>query len=557
MDITGIIIQTLGGLGLFILGMKIMTEGLQATAGQKIRAILEAISSNRVIGCVTGAGVTAMVQSSSATTVMLIGFVGAGIMTLEQSVGVILGANVGTTITGQMIAFKLTKLALPAIAIGVPMKFFLKKRKWRHVGGIILGFGILFYGMTVMKNGLSPIKSDPEFISFFTRFTTDSLAGILLCVAMGAILTIMVQSSSATVGLTMTLASQGLLTFPTAMALVLGENIGTTITAEIATIGSTSLSAHQTARAHTLFNVIGVGIMVLFFQPFVGLVTNVTAAMGAGPLDQVVAGDHVNIARYIANGHTLFNVVNAMIFLIFLPKLIRVAILLSPKEKKPDAAYTLPEFDTRFIDSPIGALAKARGELARNAGFARDYLRKVSQCMSTKDDAVLSEREDVETYFDTTQKIIIKYLTSIYQGEVNEPQAKEISEMMRITNNIERLGDSMENVLKIVEKIRDNNIEFSETAQQDMVRISQKVDQFLEAVVNEMHEKTEGFYHRALAFEDTIDQMREEMRSQHIHRLRQGDCSVDAGVFFITLVSNYEKMGDYCYNIATGVNRIM
>ncbi|MCG8618908.1 MAG: Na/Pi cotransporter family protein [Desulfobacterales bacterium] len=534
-----------------------MTEGLQASAGQKIRAILEAISSNRVIGCVTGAGVTAMVQSSSATTVMLIGFVGAGIMTLEQSVGVILGANVGTTITGQMIAFKLTKLALPAIAIGVPMKFFLKKRKWRHVGGIILGFGILFFGMTVMKQGLSPIKSDPEFISFFTRFTTDSVGGILLCVSMGAILTIMVQSSSATVGLTMTLASQGLLTFPTAMALVLGENIGTTITAEIATIGSKSISAHQTARAHTLFNVIGVGIMVLLFQPFVAFVETVTAAMGAGPLNQVVNGDHLNIARYIANGHTLFNVVNAMIFLFFLPQLIRVAILLSPHKKKSEAAYVLPEFDTRFIDSSIGALAKAKGELIRNAKYAYSYHNKVSRCMIKRDDTVLSAREDVEAYFDSAQKAIIKYLTSIYQGEVNEPQAKEISEMMRITNNIERLGDSMESTLKIIERVHDSKVQFSETAQTDLSRISEKVGQFLDEVINEMQGKTDGFYQRALNYEDTIDQMREEMRSQHIHRLREGECSVDAGVYFITLVSNYEKMGDYCYNIATGIDRII
>ncbi|MCK5349524.1 MAG: Na/Pi cotransporter family protein, partial [Desulfobacula sp.] len=343
------------------LGMKMMTEGLQATAGQKIRRILEAISSNRIIGCASGAGVTAIVQSSSATTVMLIGFVGAGIMSLEQAVGVVLGANVGTTITGQMIAFKLTKLALPAIALGVGLKYFSKKRRYRHIGDIVLGFGILFYGMVVMKQGLAPIKSDPQFIVFFTKFTTDSLGGILLCISMGAILTVMVQSSSATVGLTMTLASQGLLGFPTAMALVLGENIGTTITAEIATIGSKSISAHQTARAHTLFNVIGVGIMVIFFQPFVEFVQYAISLLGAAPVDQVVDGEVVNVARYIANGHTLFNVVNAMIFLLFLPKLIQLAVFLSPKKKASSERYKLPQFDKSFIDSPIGALAKVKG----------------------------------------------------------------------------------------------------------------------------------------------------------------------------------------------------
>jgi len=557
LDLTNIIIQTIGGLGLFILGMKTMTEGLQATAGQRIRKILEAISANRFLGCATGAGVTAIVQSSSATTVMLIGFVGAGMMSLQQAVGVVLGANVGTTITGQLIAFKLTALALPAIALGVPMKFFSKKRKYRHIGDIILGFGLLFYGMVVMKHGLSPIRSDPQFISFFTKFTTDNIGGILLCISMGTILTIMVQSSSATVGLTMTLASQGLLDFPTAMALVLGENIGTTITAEIATIGSKSISAHQTARAHTLFNVLGVSMIVLFFHPFVGFVQYITSLLGAAPVEQVVDGESVNMARYIANGHTLFNVVNALFFLLVLPKLIKVAVFLSPKKKKTTERYRLPQFDMSFIDSPIGALAKVKGEIIQTLEFTHMNLKKTSSCLQIRDDDILGEREAVEDHLDDCQKVIIKYLTTIYQGDVNEPEAKEISEMMRITNNIERLGDSMENVAIMLEKIYDRNLGFSETAKQDLAIISNEVDKFLTLILDELHEKTPGFYHKALAFEDRIDQMRENMRHEHIERLRIDDCSVDSGVFFISLVSSYEKMGDYCYNISTGVSRII
>lgn len=557
MDLTNIIIQTIGGLGLFILGMRTMTEGLQATAGQRIRKILEAISANRFLGCATGAGVTAIVQSSSATTVMLIGFVGAGMMSLQQAVGVVLGANVGTTITGQLIAINLTKLALPAIAIGVPMKFFSKKRHYRHIGDIVLGFGLLFYGMVVMKNGLSPMRTDPQFISFFTKFTTDNIGGILLCISMGTILTIMVQSSSATVGLTMTLASQGLLDFPTAMALVLGENIGTTITAEIATIGSKSISAHQTARAHTLFNVLGVSMIVLFFHPFVGFVQYVTSLFGAAPVEQVVDGESVNMARYIANGHTLFNVVNALFFLLVLPKLIKVAVFLSPKKKKSTERYKLPQFDMSFIDSPIGALAKVKGEIIKTLEFTHVNLKKTSSCLQIRDDDILGEREAVEDHIDDCQKVIIKYLTTIYQGEVNEPEAKEISEMMRITNNIERLGDSMENVAIMLEKIYDRDLGFSETAKQDLAAISSEVDKFVELILDEMHEKTPSFYQKALAFEDRIDQMRENMRHEHIERLRVDDCSVDSGVFFISLVSSYEKMGDYCYNISTGVNRII
>lgn len=252
MNSINILMQTVGGLGLFILGIKMMTEGLEMTAGQRIKRILEAISSNRIIGCLTGAGVTAVIQSSSATTVMLIGFVGAGIMTLQQAVGVVLGANIGTTVTAQLIAFKLTKIALPAIAVGVAIKFFSKKRKHRYFGDIVLGFGLLFYGMSVMENGLAPIRTNPEFISFFTKFSTHNIGGILLCVATGTLVTIMVQSSSATVGLTMALASQGMISFPTSMALVLGENIGTTITAELATLGSDNIDATE-QPGHILF----------------------------------------------------------------------------------------------------------------------------------------------------------------------------------------------------------------------------------------------------------------------------------------------------------------
>lgn len=555
MDLLDIFIQTIGGLGLFILGMKMMTEGLEMTAGPRIKRILGAISSNRFMGCATGAGVTAVIQSSSATTVMLIGFVGAGIMTLEQAVGVILGANVGTTVTAQMIAFKLTSLALPAIAIGVPMKFFSKRRRNRHIGEIILGFGLLFYGMTVMNHGLAPIKNDPEFIAFFTRFSTDTYPGILLCVAMGALVTIMVQSSSATVGLTMTLAAQGLITFPTAMALVLGENIGTTITAEIATIGSTSLSAHRTARAHTLFNVLGVSMIVLMFPWFVKIVTATTLMMGADPVTDTVNGEFLNVGRYIANGHTIFNVMNALFFLIFLPQLIKVAIFLSPREKKKER-YHMPSFDARFIDSTIGALAKVRGEVVQMAEFTHRSLTNTCECLIVRDDDRLAEREAIEEHIDDMQKVIIKYLTSIYQGEVNETEANEISEMMRITNNIERIGDSMENISKILEKIYENNYIISDDAVGNLVRISSEVEQFFNFVIKEMGERTPGFMAMAKAKEDLIDSLREKMRQDHIDRLRTDSCSVDVGVLFIALLSNFEKMGDYCFNIATSIDSI-
>lgn len=553
MNIINVLIQTIGGLGLFVLGMKMMTEGLQMSAGRRIKKILSAVSANRLIGCITGAGVTAMVQSSSATTVMLIGFVSAGLMTLQQAVGVILGANVGTTVTAQLIAFKLTKAALPAIAIGVSLKFFTKKKKYRYIGDVILGFGLLFFGMTVMKLGLSPIKSDPAFIEFFTKFDPGSIGGLLLCVMVGAFLTIMVQSSSATVGLTMTLATQGLLTFPGAMALVLGENIGTTITAELATIGSTNINAHRAARAHTMFNVIGVGLMLLIFPYFVGTIEFITGQLGAGPANSVVNGEVVNVARYIANGHTIFNVLNASVFLIFLPLLIKVAIKLSPKHEEPEDIYRLPNFGDRFIDTPIAALAKARSEIIRMSETAIITFKNTINCIEDRNYNRLSKWKRIENHLDAMQKEITAYLTRIYQSEVNESEAKEISSLMRMTNNIERIGDSVENIAQLMEDYIENDLKFTTVATTDIKKISGQVTNFLNLVTKGMQNHNENFMNEADSLENSIDHMRENMRQGHIARLRSGDCAIDPGLVFIDMLTNFEKIGDYCFNIAEAV----
>ncbi len=534
-------------MGIFILGMKMMTEGLQMSAGKRIKDILGAVSSNRVIGFITGAGVTALVQSSSATTVMLIGFVSAGLMTLQQAVGVILGANVGTTVTAQLIAFKLTEMALPAIAVGVALKYFSKQNRYRYLGEVLLGFGLLFFGMTVMKNGLAPIKSDPTFIAFFTKFDPSSVGGLLLCVFVGAVLTFLVQSSSATVGLTMTLATQGLLTFPAAMALVLGENIGTTITAQLATIGSTNINAHRAANAHTMFNVIGVVIILLIFPYFVEFVVFITKLLGAGPVTQVLNGDTVNIARYIANGHTIFNVISAVVFLFFLPLLIKVAIKLSPKEEEPEDMYRLPNFGDRFIDSPIAALAKARSEIIRMSDVAIAMFNNTVGFMEDKDSNKLKNWRRMENHLDAMQREITSYLTRVYQSQVNESEAKEISSLMRMTNNVERIGDSVENLAELMEGIIEKNLQFTETAKEDIGNISGKVIDFLNLVTDGMQHHDETFMKEADAIEDAIDSMRETMRDGHMSRLRTGECAIDPGLVFLGMLSHFEKIWYYCF----------
>ena len=550
---TGVIITTLGGLGMFILGMKMMTEGLQMSAGKRIKAILSAVSSNRVVGCLTGAVVTAMVQSSSATTVMLIGFVTAGLMTLQQAVGMILGANVGTTVTAQLIAFKLTALALPAIATGVVLKYFTQQKKTRYIGEVILGFGLLFYGMTVMKHGLAPIKSDPAFLAFFTKFDPSTLSGLLLSVFVGASLTIMVQSSSATIGLTMTLASQGLLTFPGAMALVLGENIGTTITAELATIGSNNINAHRAARAHTMFNVIGVTLMLCVFPLFVKLVETVTAGMGAGPVDQVVGEEVVNVGRYIANGHTMFNVINASFFLLVLPWLIKIAILLSPKEEEDVDYFRLPNFGDRLIDTPIAAIVETRSEILRMAETAKYTFRKTVKRLGDRDYKKLSKWRQVENHLDDMQREIVAYLTRIYQSGVSESEAKELSSLMRMTNNIERIGDSVENIAQAVEDMIESNLTFSEQAMGDLNKLVDQVAAFMDLITSAMRRRPPNFMNQADKLENAIDAMREKYRDDHIQRLRSSECGIDQGLVYVSLLTNLEKIGDYCFNIAEAV----
>jgi len=548
-----VFIQTIGGLGLFILGMKMMTDGLQMSAGDRIKNILHAVSSNRVIGCATGAFITAMVQSSSATTVMLISFVGAGMMTLQQAIGMILGANVGTTVTAQIIAFKLTNAALPAIALGVGLKLFSKKRKYRYIGDVILGFGLLFFGMTVMKTGLSPIKGDPLFVSFFTQFDASSLGGILLCIFTGAVLTVAVQSSSATVGLTMTLATQGLLSFPAAMALVLGENIGTTITAQLATIGATDVNSHRAARAHTMFNVLGVAIMVCIFPYFIEIIDWSTHYFGAGPVDQVVNGEQINVSRYIANGHTTFNVINVLIFLIFLPWLTKVAIWLSPKPKDIEIGYTPPQFDDRFIDSSIAALAQVSREIITMSELCMKTLTNTVSCLINRDQKKLAKWKRYEDLLDSYQKAIIAYLVRINQGDVNAADAKEISSLMRMTNNIERIGDSVENIAIMAENLLEENIVFSQSAMDDIDKISKQAITFLQHVTDGIQQKQDDFMKQSQILEDEIDYLREEMRQEHIDRLRQKECTNEAGLMYSDMLSNFEKMGDYCYNIAESI----
>jgi len=552
-----VLITTLGGLGLFLLGMRMMTEGLQKTAGQRIRSVLKTLSANRLIGCATGAATTAIIQSSSATTVMLVGFVGAGLMTLSQAVGVVLGANIGTTITAQLIAFKLSSLALPAIALGVGMRFFATKRKIRFLGEIILGFGLLFFGLTVMKESLAPLKNDPTFISFFTKFDPGTLGGILLCVAVGAVLTVMVQSSSATIGLTMSLAWQGLLGFPAAMALVLGENIGTTITAQLSTLGSDNTEAHWVANAHTLFNVLGVGLIILIFPWFVDGVQLITGLLGTGPADAVVEGERINVSRYIANGHSLFNVVNALVFLGVMPWLVRAAKWLTPQKEKGEAElFRQPELSDRFQDNPFAAVISARREVHAMSQVVRSALDNALQAANKRDLKQLKRWQKYEDHINSVHREVLSYLSKVFQDEITESLSHEVEVLMRTCYNLERIGNAVANIAQHFENVMEFDLPLSSQAWQEVNTISERVQQLMGVVEDSIMEPQEGFFEKARGLEKEIDVMRTEMRQNHIVRIREELCHVDAGIAFMDILTRFEKIGDWSYNIAKGLMEI-
>jgi phosphate:Na+ symporter len=437
------------------------------------------------------------------------------------------------------------------------MRFFATKRKIRFLGEIVLGFGLLFFGLTVMKESLAPLKNDPTFISFFTKFDPGTLGGILLCVAVGAVLTVLVQSSSATIGLTMSLAWQGLLGFPAAMALVLGENIGTTITAQLSTLGSDNAESHRVANAHTLFNVIGVVLMILFFPWFVDGVQFVTGLMGSGPADAVVDGEKVNVSRYIANGHSMFNVVNALFFLAIMPWLVRAATWLTPqKEKAEDDLFRQPELSDRFQDNPFAAVVTARGEVHSLSRVVRSALDNAINSANKGDLKQLKRWQKYEDHINSVHRELLDYLSKIFQDEMPEYLSHEVEVLMRTCYNLEKIGNAVANIAQHFEDLMEFDLLMSSQAWQEVNTIGSKVQQLMEIVEDSITEPREGFFEKARDLEKDIDAMRAAMRQNHIMRIREERCQVDAGIAFMDILSRFEKIGDWSYNIAKGLVEI-
>ncbi len=537
---------TLGGLGLFLFGMHIMSDSLQRIAGVRLRRILERITTNRVIAVLAGTAITAIIQSSSATTVMVVGLVNAGLMTLMQAVGVVIGANIGTTITAQIIAFKLTDIALPLIGIGMFTKLLCKRESFKYWGDFILGFGLLFYGLLVMKTGVMPLRSAPWVSEFFVHFSTSPLPGVIV----GTLVTMLFQSSSATVGLVIALASTGVVDFYGAAALVLGDNIGTTITAQLASIG-TNVSAKRVARAHLLFNVFGVCIILLIFPLFVRFVDFITP----GDPSLAVNGGLPYSARHIANFHTIFNVTNCLIFLPLMELLAKISTFLVPGEESV-RTYRLESLGPKIFETPSFALDEAKEEV--------DYMgREVFKMFALSENALIDNKGtdkmfgdvmEKEDLVDSLQQEINHYLTDLSRQSITEHQSKEIFSMLQMVSNLERIGDHCESIAKLCKKRNEFGIEFSYEGRNEISEIYHHTQEYLRTIIEAIKETPQNLMDVVRGFEPKLNAMRWEMRINHMERLKKSACTADAGLVYVDILTSFEKIGDHAFNIAESLS---
>jgi len=523
-----IIIGLIGGLGLFLFGMQMMASGMQKAAGDKLRRILEVLTSNPYIATVTGIIVTVLVQSSTTTTIMVVGFANAGLMTLTQAVGTILGANIGTTITAQMVSFQIGVVIFPAIGLGAFLNFFGINRFYKHIGQGILGFGLLFLGMSIMSDAMSPLRDFPPFLNMLTSFGRVPLLGILA----GALFTAAVQSSSAASGVIIALTLQGLVDTPSAIAMILGTNVGTCISAILASIG-TSLAARRAALAHVLFNIFGVVLILIIFNPFLDLIQHTGT----------------NITRQVANAHTIFNVLNTLVMFPFLKLFVRLITYLVPGEELKVETGTR-YLDRRMLKTPAVAIGSARQEILRMGFLAREQLGDAINIFLRNERKLISYAKQKEDLIDNLEKDITIYLADMGQHSLSIQQSKAAAALMHATNDLERIGDHAENIVELAEVKMDEKLPFSPMAVQELQDLYNKVDKHLEKAITAFEKEDINLARQVIEDDDIIDNLERTLRKHHIERINEKKCLPKSGVIYLDLLSNFERVADHATNLA-------
>jgi phosphate:Na+ symporter len=520
-----------GGLGLFIYGIHLMGDGLQRVAGDRFRNILKVLTSNAFKGVLVGTGITALVQSSSATTVMVVGFVNAGLMTFVQSLGVIFGANIGTTITAQIIAFKLTNYALPIIGVGMVLNIFAKKRFWKFLGLFFLGFGILFLGLKIMTSAVKPLADNPAVIHAFLAINNRLIYGVLLGVAVTAI----VQSSSVTTGIVLGFVSIGLLDLNGAIPIILGANIGTCVTIMIASIGA-NIASRRAAIAHLLFNVIGSVLFLIIIKPFTALVSHTS----------------IDALRQCANAHTIFNVVNTMIFLPFVVLYAKLIEKIVPG--KAIMIETGPKYlEKHLINTPVFALDAATKEIVVMADHAKEMVAEAADGFLNINEKALKHLPKREEALDSLQEAITDYLMSLTQRDLSEEESKRIPALLHSVNDIERIGDHSENLMELAIRRIEGNLPFTEEAIGEIKLMLRKIDTMIDGAIKALTTNSIEDAKKVLLIEDEVDDLTERLRQNHIERLGRAACNVRSGIVFLDIISNLEKIGDHITNVAQAV----
>lgn len=559
----GLLITLLGGLAVFIYGMTQMSSGIQLAADRKLKAILQFMTQNRVAALLAGTITTALVQSSSATTVMTVGFVNAGLISLKQAIGVVYGANIGTTVTAQLIAFRLENLALPAIAIGFVMMWVPKNVKARAFGQAILGFGLLFLGLNIMSDVLKPLRYSPEFIQWFHKFDCSPdangvmpLTPTLMCILVGTIATCIIQSSSATVGLTQALCAQGLINFYTAVPIILGDNIGTTITANLAAL-SANRNAKRAALAHTFFNVIGTLVMFIFFftplwshQPlFLGFIDWITPG-------NVFSEHPENIVRHAANAHSLFNIINAFLFLPFISLHAKLCMLIIPPARE-DRETVLEYLEPKLLSSPLIALEQSVKEVTYMLRKGQNSLNDACNLFCDGNEELMERIQEREQLIDRLQHDITEYLVELSRKELEPAESKLIPALIHAVNDAERLGDHAESFIELHKLLKSNELTLTPSALHEIREIQQNLNTQLEYLFQAFEKHDLDASNKAIFMGGKIQELIFEFTENHVHRLDKGECSVKAGVVFLDALGHLERVSDHIVNIAERAETIL
>ncbi|MBC1790470.1 Na/Pi cotransporter family protein [Listeria seeligeri] len=535
-DIQQMIFQFIGGLGIFLFGIKYMGDGLQMAAGDRLRDILDKYTTNPFMGVLAGILVTVLIQSSSGTTVLTVGLVSAGFMTLKQAIGVIMGANIGTTVTAFIIGIKLSEYALPIIAVGAVLLFFFKNHKVKNIGQVFFGFGALFYGLDLMGQGMEPLAGMESFHELTAQMSTNPFLGLLI----GTIFTAVVQSSSATIGILQELYGQGAIDLQAALPVLFGDNIGTTITAILAAIGA-SVAAKRAAATHVIFNLIGALIFMLILPLFTSFIAYLQGLFGLNP------------EMTIAVAHGTFNVTNTFIQFWFIGAFAWLVTKLIPGDDSR-IDYKTKHLDTNLIDqSPGIALEMAREETLRMADYAKFGLQEAREYLVNREPKHAESTVQVEEAVNNLDRKITEYLTKISSVALTDNETEEHALMLDTVRDIERVGDHMENIVENIDQLIKNKAKMSEAASDQLIGMFEMTTANFERAVKAMHKKDRALAEETIVVEKDIDKAERKLRKDHIKRLNAGECQVVSGILYIDIVSDLERIGDHANNIAEAV----